>query len=270
MTIVALRSAQAGAFLTALGLSAGLMTGVAQADPPREHSCPSPFFSNSNLNERYGVSERIIGPPDCREAFVGEQWVRAVPPWVTATPALQADFKSKFVSARYLIDAGTAQEQTITAKILKEGLIPDNSPKTPWDGLSFIVPLSPVLHPLPPGRHTVNVFVTMSGETCNGLKDAGKPPAPGLDPQIPCLPGGPGGRRIPVASHRQQHRDQPPGRQCGRPGFHSFVAADASDADEAPVIPGLGVRVIDRTRHRPMTSCPCRCRVTPVSVAAVT
>ena len=68
MTTAVLRSAQAGAILTALGLSAGLMTGVAEAEPPRDaHSALSPIFPgaglNPDLNQRYGVSERIIGPP---------------------------------------------------------------------------------------------------------------------------------------------------------------------------------------------------------------
>ena len=44
MTSAVLRSAQAGAILTALGLSAGLMTGVAQADPPRATRVPQPHF----------------------------------------------------------------------------------------------------------------------------------------------------------------------------------------------------------------------------------
>ena len=77
MTTAVLRSAQAGAILTALGLSVGLMTGVAGADPPpgipRDHSCLSPIFADSpenpnwrDLNLRYGVNERIIGPPGPR------------------------------------------------------------------------------------------------------------------------------------------------------------------------------------------------------------
>ena len=65
MTSAVLRSAQAGAILTAVGLSAGLMTGVAVAAPPdvAKQSCLSPLFPGSDLNERYGVKERIIGPP---------------------------------------------------------------------------------------------------------------------------------------------------------------------------------------------------------------
>jgi hypothetical protein len=227
MTIVALRSAQAGAILTALGLSAGLMTGVAQAEPPpgipREHSCPSPFFPNSDLNVRYGVSERIVGPPGCRVAFAGEKWVRAVPPWITAPNAADAgypagydpcanggkpgetcslnpidDFNLKFQGARYVIDAGTQQERTINAgkEILRTGFaVPQGFVEPPGypaniDGFPFSSPVSPVFRPLSVGNHTINVFVTMSAQHCNGIKPA-PTPALGLGPAgAACLPAG--------------------------------------------------------------------------------
>src|SRR5687768_9374416 len=89
----ALRSVRASAVPTALGLSFGGLAGVAVADPSRTHECLSSVFPDSDLNERYGVSERIIGPPaapttpGCRQAFAGEKWVRAVPPWSTAGSA---------------------------------------------------------------------------------------------------------------------------------------------------------------------------------------
>jgi hypothetical protein len=223
MTIAALRSAQAGAILTAVGLSAGLMTGVAEAVPvPPEHNCPSPFFGDG-LNERYKVSERIIGPPDCRVAFVGEKWVRAVPPWLTAPkpqeavypgdyvpskPDPIADFKEKFVSARYVIDAnpdGTGG-QTVTAgpEILFKGSVDKNT--TPWAGLPLIVPVSPVFDALPVGIHTINVFVTMSARHCNGLPPNGPTPpfpndTPGLISGTRCLDANPNGVRYPVSDN---------------------------------------------------------------------
>jgi hypothetical protein len=119
MTTAVLRCAQAGAILTAVGLSAGLMTGVAEAKPkPGEHFCTSPIFFGGDeawrdLNQRYGVRDRIIGPPPpafdetdegadtdatkrdgCLEAFVGEHWVRAVAPWLTATTAQRDEFNA--------------------------------------------------------------------------------------------------------------------------------------------------------------------------------
>ena len=63
------------------GLSAGLMTGVAEAVPVRApHSCTSPIFQSDppdaaknwvDLNLRYNVSERIIGPPGFNAAAPG-------------------------------------------------------------------------------------------------------------------------------------------------------------------------------------------------------
>ena len=223
MTTAVLRCAQAGAILTALGLSAGLMTGVAAADPPREHKCISPIFPGSNLNERYGVSERIVGPPPsvppappspgCLEAFAGEHWVRAVPPWVTADtdtdgnniPDAIDDFKAKFAGARYVTDEGTAQEKTVTVgpEILRTTCLSAGPPpasfqcKTPngltppLNGKPFIALVSPVFNPLPVGTHTSTLYVTMkaatAGNVCNGLV----PPtnSPGL--KTNCLPAGP-------------------------------------------------------------------------------
>jgi hypothetical protein len=227
MTIAALRSAQAGAILTTLGLSAGLMLGVAEAAPPIAHHCLSPIFSGGpvewrDLNLRYNVSERIIGPPDpatddtaspgCLEAFAGEKWVRAVPPWITAKDAATAvypddykpeerldpnpiaDFKLKFRGARYVIDEGTDEEKTVTAgpEILRTGSVPSDPDVSPpfTRGLPFSVPVSPVLNPLSIGGHTSTLYVTMADKDgtpmrhCNGLSTA----APGLSAN--CLPGG--------------------------------------------------------------------------------
>ena len=107
-----------------------------------------------NLNLRYKVSERIIGPPSpafdetdvgadtdpskrdgCLEAFVGEQWIRAVPPWITATSTERKAFFDNFLGARYVIDQGTRQEQTIVVsdknKLLVQGTVPNLPDLTP-------------------------------------------------------------------------------------------------------------------------------------------
>jgi hypothetical protein len=185
----------------------GLMTGVAEAGPPRNHQCNSNLFSGENdpekwtdLNQRYDVSERIIGPPapatddiadppglsGCRTALAGEQWVRAVPPWITATETEQKAFITSFKSARYVIDAGTAQEKSVTAgpEILQSGMIPGDVQVPPGiGGLPFVVPVSPVFHPLGPGTHTSTLFVDMNEKVCTG-----RGPAPGLSTD--CLPAG--------------------------------------------------------------------------------
>jgi hypothetical protein len=256
MTIVALRSAQAGAILTALGLSAGLMTGPAQAVPVRAaHSCTSPIFQSDppdaaknwvDLNLRYNVKERIIGPPGqpplpgawdetdvgadtdiskrdgCLEAFVGERWVRAVPPWITATPTEQKAFIDNFLGARYVIDGGTDKEQTVTAgpEILRKGNVPDLSNLTPtWtQGKPFVVPVSPIFDALPSGNHTSILYVTMSQQTCNGLTtDIVDPPnAPGLNQN--CLPAGESPWPITAAQPAKFTVSNPPPAPTAPPG----------------------------------------------------
>jgi|SRR6516164_9377739 len=175
-----LRSAQAGAILTALGLGVGLVTGVAQAEPApvATQACPSPFFGDS-LNQRYGVKERIIGPPDCRTAYVGERWVRAVPPWVTASTKEQADFYTNFEYARYVIDG--VERIKVRKEVLQQGNVNALS-------LPYIVPVSPVFDKLPVCAdgskcHTSTVYVYMTNQVCTGR---GNPP--GLNTN--CLPGG--------------------------------------------------------------------------------
>ncbi|GAA1614817.1 hypothetical protein [Catellatospora bangladeshensis] len=203
MTTV-LRSAKAAAILAALGLSLGLMNGVAQAGPPRHRECISPIFLGGSeqwrdLNQRYDVRERIIGPPapatddipdppggpGCRTALAGEKWVRAVPPWITATQTEQAAFIAGFKSARYVIDAGTAHERSITVgpEILRSGTIPNDVQPPATRGLPYVVPVSPVLRPLRPGTHTSTLFVTMKERVCTG-----RGPAPGLSAD--CLEAG--------------------------------------------------------------------------------
>jgi hypothetical protein len=237
MTTAVLRCAQAGAILTALGLSAGLMTGVAEAEPSRGgHFCISPIFTASDttstqdlktaqafidLNQRYNLKERIIGPPSpafdetdigadtdplkrdgCLEAFTDEHWIRAVPPWITAPGDTNGDkipdrikeFTDRFVSAEYVIDGNKKIEVTDPKKLLFQGTVPNIEGLAPqWTrGLPFIVPVSPVFDPLPAGTHTIILNVTMSAgdPVCSGLPvPGGTPTAPGLNQA--CLPAGP-------------------------------------------------------------------------------
>lgn len=197
MTTAVLRSAKAGAILTTLGLSLGLMAGAAQAGPhgdrDRDRFCISPiFFGGSeewrDLNQRYDVRERIIGPPPpafddiadppeppggpgCRTALAGEKWVRAVPPWLTATEVEQAAFIASFKSARYVIDPGTPQERSITVgpEVLQSGIVPDGVVLPEGtEGLPYVVPVSPVFRPLRPGVHNSTLFVTMEERVCTG------------------------------------------------------------------------------------------------------
>ncbi|MDI1460861.1 hypothetical protein QEZ54_07780 [Catellatospora sp. KI3] len=205
MTNAVLRTARAAAILTTLAASLGLMAGTAQAAPSRERFCISPIFTGGSeqwrdLNQRYDVRQRIIGPPapatddiadppggpGCRTALAGEKWVRAVPPWLTATATEQAAFITNFTSARYVIDAGTVGERSVTVgpEVLQSGTVPlDVVLPVGTAGLPYVVPVSPVFRPLHPGVHTSTLFVTMAARVCTG-----RGPAPGLSAD--CLEAG--------------------------------------------------------------------------------
>ncbi|MEV7519202.1 hypothetical protein [Streptomyces sp. NPDC091371] len=158
------------------------------AVPTPDHNCKSP--DGTNLNTFLGISERIIGPPACREAFVGEQWVRSFPGWGTAASGVRAryprgytparfdpmdDFLSKLLGARVVNDIGTAQERSHTfgPEVIRR--IAD------FDGIPFAYFGSPPLSSLSAGAHTTTVFMRLSAEHCDGL---------GRRPADNCLPGG--------------------------------------------------------------------------------
>ncbi|MEV7611711.1 hypothetical protein [Streptomyces sp. NPDC089799] len=167
-------------------VAAGTATG---ADVPAPAAAPAArpsvphcvTMDGSDLNELYGVKYRIIGPSTCRTAVQGEKWVRTVSPWFTAPGAAGAvypegyrpsrpdpidDFNSKFVSATYIQDRGTAQEKSITFKrkeVLRTGFV------DPTSGLSYSAAVSPPLKSLAVGLHTSTVLFTLKAEHCDGL-----------------------------------------------------------------------------------------------------
>jgi hypothetical protein len=164
-------------------------TGVAHATPSAAHNCLAP--DGTNLNQLFGIKERIIGPPACREALAGERWVRSVPSWATApsgdsavyplgyTPQLFNpidDFNAKFVGARYVQDGGTGEQKIFIfgREVLRTGFIGP-------DGLPFSAVVSPSFQPVSVGRHTSTVYLTLIAEHCDGL---------GTNPDENCLLGG--------------------------------------------------------------------------------
>ncbi|MFZ3471183.1 hypothetical protein ACODT3_20705 [Streptomyces sp. 4.24] len=187
-------------FLAAVvpSLLVAALGGAAATAPAAAASPPKPTVPHCldtdgiDLNELYGVKERIIGPPACRETYAKEKWVRTAPAWSTAAGAEEAvypdgytpsrpdpidDFNSKFVSATYVQDAGTPQEQSFTYKkkqVLRTGFVGS-------DGLPFSATVSPPFKALPLGPHTGTVYFTLSAEHCDGL---------GTVEEENCLPAG--------------------------------------------------------------------------------
>ncbi|WP_155370455.1 hypothetical protein [Catellatospora vulcania] len=166
------------AALAGLALATALTGGAAQAAPPAAHDCITP--GGANLNQIYGIEERIVSPPICLEVLAGERWVVLANSWTTAagpdgavypagyTPELPApidDFDAKFRSAKYVIDGGTDRERVVTAgpEVLQT--------LVGADGLPFSTFPSPALKPLRPGTHTFAVYIVLSAQHCDGLGD---------------------------------------------------------------------------------------------------
>jgi hypothetical protein len=180
-----IRAAVVSAVLAAMLTAAG--AGTAQAFPPADHNC---VFEGENLNTLLGVSERLLGPPPCRETFADERWVRTFPSWGTAAgpggalypadytpsrPNPMDDFTSKLVGVRIVQDIGTHREWSATAgpEIVRN--------ITLFEGLPFANFASAPLRPLSLGAHTTTVFMRLSAEHCDGL---------GEDRVEHCLPAG--------------------------------------------------------------------------------
>lgn len=166
----------------------GTAQATTRAVPPPDHNCLAP--DGTNLNVFLGISERIIGPPACREAFAGEQLVRSFPSWGTRSssegaeypdgytpsePNPMDDFVSKFQGVRIVNDIGTAQERSFTfgPEVLRRIAV--------QDGMPFAFFASPPMRPLSVGAHTSTVFMRLSAEHCDGLA---------ANREENCLPGG--------------------------------------------------------------------------------
>ncbi|MFD6887428.1 hypothetical protein [Streptomyces sp. NPDC059957] len=181
--------------LLTAALAATAMSAPATAAPLPKPKLPVPHCfgtDGTDLNEFYGVKERIVGPPTCREIYAKEKWVRITPGWSTASSAAVAvypagytpsetnpidDFNSKFVSATYVTDIGTPQEKRHTFKkkeVLRTGFFGP-------DGLPYSATVSPPFKAPDLGPHTHTVLFTLSAEHCDGL---------GTDREASCLPAG--------------------------------------------------------------------------------
>jgi hypothetical protein len=173
------------AVFAVLGGAVALGSGTAVAKETENH-CITP--AGDDLNEILGTPDAFIAP-FCTEAHVGDRW-RAVlriqvagadfafpAGYVPSQFPLDDDFLGKFVSGRYVVDAGTGRERTYTFSadqlVVQTGAVPD--------GTGFVRWTTPSLHPLPPGQHSVDEYVTLSADFWDGL---------GVDPGINLIPAG--------------------------------------------------------------------------------
>ena len=173
------------AALAMLLVSVGLGAGPAAAKRAENH-CISP--AGDDLNEVFGTRDAFVAP-FCTEVHVGDRWRAVLRAQVAGedsvfpsgyTPAvlpLDEDFLAKFIGSRYVVDAGTARERSYSFSaqrlVIENGGLPD--------GTRFVRWISSSLHPLPPGEHTVDEYVTLSADFWDGL---------GLDPALNLSPAG--------------------------------------------------------------------------------
>jgi hypothetical protein len=166
-------------------MSVALAPGTALAKRSASH-CITP--AGEDLNQTFDTRDAFVAP-FCTEVWTGDRWrailriaVAGSDPvfpsgYAPVHSSLDADFLAKFVSARYVVDAGTSRERSYSFSaghlIVQTGAIPD--------GTRFVRWVTPPLHPLSPGDHTVDEYGTLSADFWDGL---------GLDPAINLIPAG--------------------------------------------------------------------------------
>ncbi|HYF25331.1 MAG TPA: hypothetical protein VD931_06295 [Baekduia sp.] len=162
-----------------------LWPSTTSARAPAANQCVTP--AGDDLNQTFATDDAFIAP-FCRTARVGDHWRPIVriamagsdpvfPSGFTpSAPDLLEDFFAKFVSARYVVDAGTKRERSFTFTadqlIFETGALPDGSVFVRW---------MPRLRPLPKGEHTVTEYLTLRADFWDGL---------GTDPQLNLIPAG--------------------------------------------------------------------------------
>jgi hypothetical protein len=169
-----------------LGLALSILgSGSAAASRTANH-CITP--AGEDLNQVFATRDAFVAP-FCTEVHVGDRW-RAIlriqvaggdfafpSGYEPALLPLDADFLAKLGWATYVVDAGTRHERTHTFSaddlIIQTGAIPD--------GTRFVRWVSPPLHPLSPGSHTVDEYATLSADFWDGL---------GVDPGLNLIPAG--------------------------------------------------------------------------------
>lgn len=176
---------RAGQGIVALLIALLLLGGDQAGAAPRERHCIHPL--GFDMNEVSNTNHRII-TDFCTVALVGERWIPAAA-WTTnttyevipegytpsgATPI--DDFSAKFVGAGYVIDAGTKHERTYTLSASKIVQIV-TAPGSDFPTASIMA----VLPPLPPGPHTVDIFLIFSADHWDGF---------GVDPSANLWPAG--------------------------------------------------------------------------------
>lgn len=166
--------------MAVLGSLAALTTTMltpdpAEARPPDTTHCVSP--SGVDLNVIYDVPGRIVSG-FCDYAFAGERFSPATgwfmsPAWDLTPPGFNPtgatpveEFVARLDAVRFVIDAGTRQEKSVT--------FPSGPNLAVITGGPFVVANIVTLGrigPLSVGNHTIDTYLILDGPTCDGLGD---------------------------------------------------------------------------------------------------
>jgi hypothetical protein len=173
----------ATALLTCSMVALSPTTSIAQ--PPEGDHCIT--GAGDDLNELFATEDAIVSLL-CHEVRTGDHW-RPITGAVVAgadyvfpagyTPTRQdliEDLLAKLVFWTYVVDPGTSQERAyrfVAADMLfQRSTLPDGSRFIRW---------VPRLHPLPPGEHAVDMYLTLSADVWDGLD---------TDPAVNFIPAG--------------------------------------------------------------------------------
>ena len=175
-----------GSGIALVALSAVLAVPGTAFAAQNENHCVTPL--GDDLNEVFGITDAFVAP-FCPPVGTDDRW-RPIgfiqvansdyvfpPDYEPSRPRLVKDFLAKLVSARYVVDAGTARKRTYnTSKermMVRRRQLPD--------GTRVVRFVPPSLHRLPKGNHSVRRYVRLSADFWDGL---------GTDPAVNLVPEG--------------------------------------------------------------------------------
>ena len=176
-TKVRWRLTWAGAAIAAATVIGGSWSSTVAAGQPERRSGAEPCHTPTgvNVNERWGVSWRIIAP-FCTDAVTGEHWSTtavwlmstsfdAVPDgFVPAGDTPLEDFRAKFVGVKYVVDPGTTQQETYVFDNVDQLALLQIEDVQVVNTLALAT-----LHPLSDGDHVVQTFWVFNAMHCDGI-----------------------------------------------------------------------------------------------------
>jgi hypothetical protein len=172
------------ALLTVLASSLAFGVGPASAgrdDPPGDPDANHCFNAfGVDLNELYGVSDQFRNR-ECQVVSAGEHWIFGPIVWIVddgvdslypdgyvpASPNPIEDFAAKLVSVKVVVD-GKAHVFSPSEALRTDIRVAQLEPGA-WDESWPMASMLPRLSPLSVGEHTIQPFIVLSAEHCDGI-----------------------------------------------------------------------------------------------------